>query len=293
ILSLIVLFLGCGTTRWSDTQRTATEQLLISDAMDRAVSDMDFSVVAGRSVYLDFSPIRGSVDAAYLVSTARQHLLACDCILREKPEDADFVVELRAGAVGTDRRDLFYGVPSATIPSPVPGTSGATVIPELPLIKRTEQRGIVKIAAFIYDRQTGRPIWQSGTSPIESKARDVWVLGAGPFSQGTIYKGTRFAGGKVPLLDGGKPGEERSQNISVTREIYFDDPPERIVDADAKPEGDKSAKSSNVKPVGLAIPDNAQIGGSPSSTKTESSLPKLDFNASLSALEKARKTNEE
>ena len=28
---------GCGTTRSTDTNRTATEQLLISDAIDRAV----------------------------------------------------------------------------------------------------------------------------------------------------------------------------------------------------------------------------------------------------------------
>ena len=35
-------FVGCGTTRSSDTLRTATEQLLISDAVDRAIQSVNF-----------------------------------------------------------------------------------------------------------------------------------------------------------------------------------------------------------------------------------------------------------
>ena len=44
---------GCGTTKWSDSPRTATEQLLISDAVDRAISEIDFSALADKDVYLD------------------------------------------------------------------------------------------------------------------------------------------------------------------------------------------------------------------------------------------------
>ena len=42
ILACCAMSAGCGTTKWSDTSRTATEQLLISDAMDRAVSRIGF-----------------------------------------------------------------------------------------------------------------------------------------------------------------------------------------------------------------------------------------------------------
>jgi len=56
---------------------------------------------------------------------------------------------------------------------------------------------------FLYNRQTGRPVWQSGVTPEESRAKAVWVLGAGPFQRGTIYQGTKFAGDRlnIPLID--------------------------------------------------------------------------------------------
>ena len=44
---------GCGTTRWTDTQRTATEQLLVTDAIDRAVSQVNLRSLAGHTVFLD------------------------------------------------------------------------------------------------------------------------------------------------------------------------------------------------------------------------------------------------
>ena len=44
----VALLAGCGTTKWSDSPRTATEQLLISDAVDRAISEIDFSALANK-----------------------------------------------------------------------------------------------------------------------------------------------------------------------------------------------------------------------------------------------------
>jgi hypothetical protein len=188
------LLLGCGTTRSSDTSRTATEQLLISDAVDRAVQSVDVQPLAGQTVFLDDSRLGEVVDRNYLISTLRQHLLASGCQLRDKREEADFVVEARAGAVGTDRNDLLFGIPSMNVPQiplvqPVPAA-----IPEIPFAKRRDQRGIAKIAVFAYHRETGTPVWQSGIAHQESSSNDVWILGAGPFQRGTIHRGTEFAG---------------------------------------------------------------------------------------------------
>lgn len=212
---------GCGTTRWSDTPRTATEQLLLSDATDRAVSQIDFNTIAGSNIYLDSSPIRQTVDSAYLTSSIRQHLMASDCIIKDKAEEADYVIEIRAGAMGTDRRDLLVGIPATSVPSVGATGTGSTIIPEIPIAKRTEQRAVAKIAVFAYDRETGRPVWQSGTIPVESKARDLWVLGAGPFQRGNIYKGTKFAGQTLPSIDISK--EKAHDNLQVTQEVIFAD----------------------------------------------------------------------
>jgi len=214
---------GCGTTRWSDTPRTATEQMLLSDAIDRSVSQLDLRVLAGKEVFFDDQYLRGMVDENYIISTLRQHILANGAILKEKREEANYVVEARAGAVGTDRHDLLFGVPAVTVPSFVAIPGAPSSIPEVPLVKQTEQRAIAKMVVFAYNRTTGRPVWQSGIKPIRSTAEDTWVFGAGPFQRGTIHDGTQFAGGEIdlPLLGENRPDELGKTSISVTSEVVF------------------------------------------------------------------------
>lgn len=185
---------GCGTTRSTDTIRTATEQMLISDAVDRAVQTINFESLRGQTVYLDDQRLAEVVDRNYLVSTLRQHLLASGCMLRDEREDADFIVEARAGVVGTDRSDLLFGVPSMNVPQIMPLQPVPAAIPEIPFAKRRDQRAVAKVAVFAYHRESGVPVWQSGLAHQESSANDVWILGAGPFQRGTIYDGTEFAG---------------------------------------------------------------------------------------------------
>jgi hypothetical protein len=226
--------LGCGTTRWTDTQRTATEQLLISDAIDRAVQDIDVRVLAGKEVYIDSKYLGNVVDKDYLVSSLRQHLLASGCKLKDKHEDAAYILEPRSGALGTDRNDLLYGVPALTRP-----TFGATPwsipssLPEIPLVKRTDQQGVAKIAVFAYHRETGKPLWQSGVARKSSRTKDTWFLGAGPFRKGTIHDGTIFAGQKLsnPLVKRTpKVDEEETAGVDITSEARFDVPGPTVAD---------------------------------------------------------------
>jgi hypothetical protein len=128
-------------------------------------------------------------------------MLASQVTLCEKKDEADYVVEARAGAVGTSRHDLLYGIPATNLPSlsPIPGTPSQ--IPEIPFAKRTDQMGVAKLAVFAYDRETGERVWQSGMSRVVSNAKDLWLLGAGPFQRGTIYSGDGEVM-KVPLAFG-------------------------------------------------------------------------------------------
>ncbi|RMF98636.1 MAG: hypothetical protein D6741_09305 [Planctomycetota bacterium] len=241
-VTLAMLCAGCGSTKWSETRRTATEQLLISDSMDRAVSELDFRALAGKSVYLDTTPLKDVVDASYLASSLRQHLLANGAILRDKREDADYIVEARAGAVGTDTSNVLFGVPQIDVPrgfTMVPGVPSS--VPEIPIIKKTSQRAVTKILLFAYNRKTGRPLWQSGRIQKESKARNLWVFGAGPFERGSIYEGTQFAGDKldIPLIDLEDATPDR---ISVADEAFFVEP--KLV-ADDKKKNDKANSASD------------------------------------------------
>jgi hypothetical protein len=242
---------GCGATRSTDTLRTATEQLLISDAIDRAVESMNLKPLAGQTVFLDDSKVTDTVDRNYYISTLRQQLLANGCDLRDKREDADFVVEARAGAVGTDRNDLLFGIPSTTLPAIPLVQPAPAAIPEIPIAKRRDQRGVAKIAVFAYHRATGTPVWQSGIVRQESSANDVWIFGAGPFQRGTIYDGPAFAGKTIKNEDKTDSGPRRSATVSISQESVFN-PPQSLAKKDAPAAPQPVALASHQEPVAPA-----------------------------------------
>ena len=253
VLALCGMLVGCGTTKTTDTRRSATEQLLISDAMDRAVSQLDFRALAGKTAFIDDAPMKSITDADYLTSCMRQHMLTSGCILKTSKTEADYIVEVRAGAVGTDHHDLLYGVPAVNIPSliPVAGFGIPSQVPEMPFVKRTDQRAVVKIALFAYNAKTGRPVWQSGSIPVESDAKAIWVFGAGPFQRGSIYGGTTFAGDqlKIPLID----LQKEESILSVADEAYFVEPEEALAreaeEAAAELAAAKSRGETDQKPL--------------------------------------------
>lgn len=215
------LLVGCGTTRTTNTQRTATEQLLISDAIDRAVQEVDFSKLSGQSVYFDEQHLKNVVDDGYLISSLRQHLLASGCILKDIRSQANYVVEPRAGAVGTDSDELLFGIPATNVPQVTLLSGLPSAIPEVPIIKRRHQRGVAKIAVFAYRRETGEPVWQSGIATNESTANDVWFFGAGPFKKGTIHHGTTYADQKHYLPGIGFALPDSDQVVSLSQEATF------------------------------------------------------------------------
>ncbi|MDR1480172.1 MAG: hypothetical protein LBJ00_14645 [Planctomycetaceae bacterium] len=223
IYFLLFGFSGCGTTKWSDTARTGTEQLLISNAIDSAVGKINFRSLGDRRVYLNTTSINEITDNKYLTMALRQHLATSGGILCDNESDADYIVDVRAGAVGTDRDDLLLGIPSISVPS-IPGAaiSGA-VIPEVPFIRRTKQVGVAKIAVFAYNKNTGRPIWASGNNTSESTAQNFWFAGTGPLTYGTIYGETTFAGHRMPSIVQRKRDEKLNSFADQAR--YFKELP--------------------------------------------------------------------
>lgn len=201
-LSLAVMLLctaGCGTTN----QRAGTEQLLLSDSVDRTVDKLDFDVLAGRKVFLDttyIQPIKGLqfVNSDYIISALRHKLTTSGCMIRDTREEADYILEARVGALGSDSLQVTYGIPaSSTLSQAASLVARAPMIPAIPEMsvgKRDDVMSTAKIVAFAYHRETGTPVWQSGSAISKSDARDTWVLGAGPLQRGSIYSGAKFAG---------------------------------------------------------------------------------------------------
>ena len=198
-LLLAVVPVGCGTTRMTDSPRAATEMLLVSQAADNAVAQIDFTPLTGKTVFLDSTGIdKDIIDKGYLVSLVKQQLVAAGALLYDEKTRAEYVVDLRVGGLGTDRQSVLVGTPAVQLPSVVPGLP--TNIPELAFMKKSDQRGIAKVAVFAYNRISGRAIWQSGTAEANTHVKDTWLFGAGPFSRGTIRKQTELAGEPLPTI---------------------------------------------------------------------------------------------
>ncbi len=211
-ISLVaVVLVGCGTTK----SRRATTQMLMSNAVDRSVTSIDFRPLSGQRVFLDATYVKNIlgvefVNADYIVSSVRQQMVGAGCLLTPTIDTAEYVAELRVGTLGTDSHDMIYGIPAnnalSTAASLVPSAPAIPVVPEISVARKTNEVAAAKIAVFAYHKETRRPVWQSGVAQAHSSSKETWLFGAGPFKSGSIHDGTEFAGGEspIPLLPSGK-----------------------------------------------------------------------------------------
>jgi hypothetical protein len=178
--------LGCGINK----SRLATEQLVVSEAVDKAVATIDFSPLSGKKVYFDTQFLADvnmgpNGNIKYVISSLRQQMLAYDLRLQEKADTAEFIVEGRVGVLANDGAEVTYGIPggaavvsaTALLATPMP----TSPIPELSVGRRNHQAGTAKIGLFAYDRHTREPVWQAGVRRGTSDMRDTWFMGLGPY----------------------------------------------------------------------------------------------------------------
>jgi hypothetical protein len=263
VAALALALIGCGRI----ISQKATDQLIAGDAVDRTVSQIDFRILMGKKVFLDTQYINktiagvGFVTSEYMVSSIRQKMMCDGCLLQEKLDEADFVVEMRIGALGADGNEVIYGVPPnnymSIAASVVPtSTSAAAVLPSMPELsfaKKDDQMAAAKIALFAYNRRSREPIWQSGISESRSLVADRWFLGAGPFHKGNIY-GTKKQPTDPPLFGAMDEDEASKQEYFVERR--FADPAKSLADSPpvAKPAVAAATPAAAATPTATATP---------------------------------------
>jgi len=158
---LLALLLGaCTQMRESNPSRTATEQLLLSAAADRAAERLANDIPAGSRIFLDAANF-DAYDGKYAVSTIRSSLMKHGAFLVADRGQADTIVEVRAGALSTDSEKLLIGIPSFDVPIPLAGDLKS---PEIALFKRDRTQGVAKFAATGYDAKTGSLV--ATTDPV-------------------------------------------------------------------------------------------------------------------------------
>jgi hypothetical protein len=154
---------ACTTVRLTEPSQTATEQLLISAAIDDAVAKLKPSLPSDTktyvdTTYLDATPADALLFPKYEIGAVRDQLLRNGARLVADKKDADVMVELRTGGQAIDRNSFLVGIPSFQLP--IPFTNAST--PEIALYKRDRQTGVAKLAVTVYSESTGRLAGSSG-----------------------------------------------------------------------------------------------------------------------------------
>ncbi|SMH48423.1 DUF6655 family protein [Azospirillum agricola] len=170
-LAAALLLAACSSSQVTRPARTATEQLLISTAADKAAERLAQTLSIQGSVYVDAASVEG-YDNKYAVSAIRDALLRRGARILSSRDGADTIVELRVGALSVDSESSLVGIPSINVPLPM--TQNATT-PEISLFKKELTQGVAKVAATAYDRKTGALVASSGPQyGFSNKAE--WVL---------------------------------------------------------------------------------------------------------------------
>lgn len=174
-----VLFCGCAVNRVTTTERTAVEEALVRQSARKAISTFDFSILAGRSFYLDREIFEVQVnenpalvgDKRYFRAVFLNELLNSGLRMKSSAEEADVLVHGRIDFAAVDDGHSFIGLPSVSLP--IPGITVAT--PELPLFSKSTQYGRVRFSAFAIDAKTGELLHQQRSKPTQ-KFYARWTL---------------------------------------------------------------------------------------------------------------------
>jgi hypothetical protein len=170
LIAALFAVAGCSTARESEPGRTATEQLLFSVAVERAVDQLALDVPADTKVFVDPAYIEGT-DSKYLLGTIRSRVLQRGAALVDSKAQADLVLEPRVGAISIDRGEMLVGTPQFNFPIPL---AGDVPFPQLALYKSDTQQGVIKVAAMSYDSKTGKLV--QDMSPVYGFShRTDWV----------------------------------------------------------------------------------------------------------------------
>ncbi len=146
---------GCSITQErTNSPMTSVEQLLLSQAVERGISDLTLPLPIGTAVALKsygFTP-----DKEFAAHIVKSWFL--DQGYRIVPLDvAPVTVQIVIHALGTERGESFFGIP------PIRSVFFPAALPELALYRMAGQKGIARYQLEIADAQTGGLIYRSPT----------------------------------------------------------------------------------------------------------------------------------
>ncbi len=195
VLAIAGLGLGlvgaCASTTETNPGRTATEQLLISRAADRAVEGLTLPVPAGSRIFVDDAYFRAE-NAPYAISAIRSALSEAGYALADRRESADVTFEIRAGALSIEQMRRMVGLPPLAVP--INENFNVVSVPELSVYSRRDRVGVAEFSGFVYDAKTGAPLGAVAPMIGQFRIRSHKVLMVIAWGQQSLAPGDRDPG---------------------------------------------------------------------------------------------------
>jgi hypothetical protein len=168
LMALLLLGAGCAMQRQVTlTQRSGVEQELLIRSLERAITRLDVTRLAGRRVVLELYALTSDQPFAREFVTVRLQRRGVDVVTERT--GADFRLKVFATVLGVDRGETLIGVPALQVPIV------SVPIPEIALFKWVRHRGAAEVQLYVYDPSTDRLV---GDVPVG--------LGRAKFDQFTI-----------------------------------------------------------------------------------------------------------
>ncbi|GAA0613242.1 hypothetical protein GCM10009422_05230 [Brevundimonas kwangchunensis] len=187
----LIALTACASTTETNPARTATEQLLIARAADRAVEGLTLPIPAGSRVFVDELYFRVD-NAPYAISAIRGALSEAGYAVVPTRAEADAVLEVRAGALSLEQMRRVVGLPDMRVP--INETLNVVSIPELSIYSRRDRIGVAEFSGFLYEPRTGAPLGAVLPMTGEFRIRSHKVLMIVSWGQQNVDPGERNEG---------------------------------------------------------------------------------------------------
>jgi hypothetical protein len=149
---------GCIQTHMTSPTRSASEQLLLSTAADRAFQETNFTMLENKKVYVDGTYF-DSYDSKYVMGTIRDLVSRSGARLVNDVKESDIVVEARSGALSIDSAEALVGLPKMGVPVSLAGSLNT---PEIALYKSEKQFSTAKLALLAYETHSRQHVYSTG-----------------------------------------------------------------------------------------------------------------------------------
>lgn len=165
IVSLVCLLgVGCSFSRRTQLPRSASQQILATQAVVRALDQFKFPDIKGKKVLVHVGAPGDAVDTEFLRTAVQIEVFEEDARVVVAPEKADLVLAVLVGSMGLNIRGRFLGIEGTAGGGFIPFT-----IPELALYKRTRTSGFAQAEFALADLESGKIIEHS--DPVEGNTR--------------------------------------------------------------------------------------------------------------------------